>query len=200
MQIIILLYLIDNNEQTSWMILMGSGIGVVIEAWKVRGPQRRPSDRSCLRLLTASAQITKAVDISLAPAPAGSLLPYKLDIKGALGAPFPLVWSDPHAVRLDKHVLSEDEKKTQEYEELLDETLTAPSANTCLFDRYDKLAFRIVSYFTIPCLAIYTVYSLLYETHRGWYSFVISTLTSFVYMFGFVRITRPSTESGVTEM
>ena len=34
-QIIILLYLIDNNEQTSWMILMGNGIGVVIEAWKV---------------------------------------------------------------------------------------------------------------------------------------------------------------------
>lgn len=34
-QIIILLYLIDNNEQTSWMILMGSGVGVVIEAWKV---------------------------------------------------------------------------------------------------------------------------------------------------------------------
>lgn len=52
--------------------------------------------------------------------------------------------------------------------------------------RYDKLAFRYVSYVTIPCLAIYTVYSLLYETHRGWYSFVISTLTSFVYMFGFV--------------
>lgn len=35
-QIIILLYLIDNNEQTSWMILMGSGVGVAIEAWKVR--------------------------------------------------------------------------------------------------------------------------------------------------------------------
>ena len=66
---------------------------------------------------------------------------------------------------LDKHVLSEDEKKTKEY---------------------DALAFRYVSYGAIPCLAGYTIYSLLYETHRGWYSFVISTLTSFVYMFGFV--------------
>jgi len=35
-QAIILLYLIDNNENTSWMILMGSGMGVLIEAWKVR--------------------------------------------------------------------------------------------------------------------------------------------------------------------
>ncbi|KAG5639698.1 hypothetical protein H0H81_005881 [Sphagnurus paluster] len=72
-QIVILLYLIDNNENTSWMILFGSGMGVLVEAWKV----------------------TKAVDISVIPAPAGSLIPYKLDIK-------------------DKHVLNEDEKKTQE--------------------------------------------------------------------------------------
>ncbi|KAG1752375.1 cleft lip and palate associated transmembrane protein [Suillus paluster] len=125
-QAVVLLYLIDNNENTSWMILMGSGMGVVIEAWK----------------------ITKAVDISIVAAPSGSRLPYTLSIK-------------------DKHVLSDDEKKTQEY---------------------DKLAFRIVSYFTIPLLAAYTIYSLIYETHRGWYSFVISTLTSFVYMFGFAQL------------
>jgi len=125
-QLIILLYLIDNNEQTSWMILFGSGTGVLIEAWK----------------------ITKAVDIRLVNAPAGSTLPWKISIT-------------------DKHVLSEDEKKTQEY---------------------DALAFRYVSWVAIPCLAGYSVYSLLYETHRGWYSFVISTLTSFVYMFGFAQL------------
>ncbi|CAE6462956.1 unnamed protein product [Rhizoctonia solani] len=125
-QLIILLYLIDNNAETSYMILMGQGTGIVIEAWK----------------------ITKAVDISVVRAGPESMLPYKLDIK-------------------DKHVLSEDEKKTQEY---------------------DRLAFRYVSYVTIPLLAGYTVYSLIYETHRGWYSFVISTLTSFVYMFGFAQL------------
>ena len=54
------------------------------------------------------------------------------------------------------------------------------------FHRYDKLAFRYVSYVAIPLLAGYSVYSLIYESHKGWYSFVISTLTSFVYMFGFV--------------
>ena len=75
---------------------------------------------------------------------------------------------------LDKHVLSEDEIKTKEY---------------------DALAFRYVSYVAIPCLAGYTIYSLLYETHRGWYSFIITTLTSFVYMFGFVS--EPTRESVV---
>ena len=44
-----------------------------------------------------------------------------------------------------------------------------------------------MSYVAIPCLAGYTIYSLLYESHKGWYSFIITTLTSFVYMFGFVR-------------
>ncbi|TFL05805.1 cleft lip and palate transmembrane protein 1-domain-containing protein [Pterulicium gracile] len=127
-QVIILLYLIDNNTDTSWMIIFGSGMGAAIEAWK----------------------ITKAVDISVKPAAPGAVIPYRLDIK-------------------DKHVLSEDEIKTQEYE-------------------FDKLAFRYVGYATVPLLAGYTVYSLLYETHRGWYSFVISTLTSFVYMFGFAQL------------
>jgi len=123
---IILLYLIDNNENTSWMILFGQGTGMLIEAWK----------------------ITKAVDISVQPGLPGSVLPYRIRIQ-------------------DKHELSEDEKKTQEY---------------------DALAFRYVSYVAIPLLVGYSIYSLVYESHRGWYSFVISTLTSFVYMFGFAQL------------
>ena len=44
-QLVILLYLLDNNENTSWMILAGQGMGLAIEAWK----------------------ITKAVDIKVVP-------------------------------------------------------------------------------------------------------------------------------------
>ncbi|KAG9052994.1 hypothetical protein FS842_008922 [Serendipita sp. 407] len=33
-QFIILLYLLDNNADTSWMIVFGQGMGMVIEAWK----------------------------------------------------------------------------------------------------------------------------------------------------------------------
>lgn len=42
------------------MILFGQGMGILIEAWKV----------------------TKAVDINLVRAPAGSKLPYTITIKG----------------------------------------------------------------------------------------------------------------------
>ena len=148
-QIIVLLYLVDNNEETSWMILMSSGMGVLIEAWK----------------------ITKAVDVAIVPSSATQ--PPTIP-----GIPF-------HLQITDKHVLSEDEKKTQEWAHHF--FITLVDCALIHNGRYDKLAFRYVSYVTIPCLAGYTVYSLLYETHRGWYSFVISTLTSFVYMFGFVR-------------
>ncbi|KAG9075276.1 hypothetical protein FRC06_010180 [Ceratobasidium sp. 370] len=37
-QLIILLYLIDNNAETSYMILLGQGTGMVIEAWKASPP------------------------------------------------------------------------------------------------------------------------------------------------------------------
>jgi hypothetical protein len=124
------------------------------------------------------------------PAP-NSVLPYKIEIH-------------------DKHVLSEEEVKTQEY---------------------DKLAFRIVSIGTAPFLVgvrpslnrlalllngeQYTIYSMLYETHRGWYSFVIGTLTSlvpnsaylsklkllsFVYLFGFVQLVPQRASSALVIM
>ena len=99
-QIIILLYLIDNNEQTSWMILMGSGVSVAIEAWKVRSLTVAHAHCSCVRFsrgnplrpaVRVELQITKAVDISVGPAPPGALLPYKLIIKGM----FAYTRSDP---------------------------------------------------------------------------------------------------------
>lgn len=73
----------------------------------------------------------------------------------------------------DKHVLSEDEKKTQEYVCGLSCRGRRPAND----NRYDKLAFRYVSYVTIPLLAGYTVYSLIYETHRG--CALLSLSTSF---------------------
>lgn len=35
MQAVIFLYLLDNNENTSWMILLSQGMGIALEAWKI---------------------------------------------------------------------------------------------------------------------------------------------------------------------
>ncbi|MCJ1376832.1 hypothetical protein MMC20_008077 [Loxospora ochrophaea] len=115
MQSIIFLYLIDNSEGTSWMILFGQGMGIALEAWK----------------------ITKTVDVRIRNASPGSWLPYHITFE-------------------DKHKLSDTEKKTQEY---------------------DEIAFKYLYMIAVPLLGAYAVYSLLYETHKSWYSFVITTLS-----------------------
>ncbi|KAJ3385036.1 Cleft lip and palate transmembrane protein 1 like protein [Entophlyctis sp. JEL0112] len=118
-QLVIFLYLLDN--ETSWMIIISNGIGLVIEAWK----------------------INKTVIIKTKNA-------------------FPFVEF------IDKYKPSKLAKKTR---------------------KYDEMAFRYLAYILYPCLIGYTIYSALYEEHKGWYSFIIGTLVGFVYMFGFISMT-----------
>ncbi|EME48257.1 hypothetical protein DOTSEDRAFT_70009 [Dothistroma septosporum NZE10] len=131
MQLIIFLYLLDNNENTSWMILFGQGMGIAIEAWK----------------------ITKAVNVRLR-------VPQPGTYSAKFGLPYTVVFED-------KHKLSETEEKTEEY---------------------DKIAFRYMGIVAVPLLTAYAVYSLLYEDHKSWYSFVITTLVGSVYAYGFLMM------------
>ncbi|KAI4246668.1 MAG: hypothetical protein L6R42_009837, partial [Xanthoria sp. 1 TBL-2021] len=126
MQTVIFLYLLDNSDGTSWMILFGQGMGILLEAWK----------------------ITKTVDVRIREASPNSWLPYKVTFE-------------------DKHKLSETEEKTKEY---------------------DQIAFRYLYMVAVPLLGAYAVYSLLYETHKSWYSFVITTLVGSVYAYGFLMM------------
>ena len=129
MQAVIFLYLLDNSEGTSWMILAGQGFGIFVEAWK----------------------ITKTVDVRLRePGPDSNFkfLPYIVTFE-------------------DKHALSETEKKTQEY---------------------DAIAFNYMYIIAVPLLLAYAAYSLYYENHKGWYSFVIETLVGSVYAYGFLMM------------
>ncbi|KAH0556882.1 hypothetical protein GP486_005334, partial [Trichoglossum hirsutum] len=126
MQTIILLYLIDNSDGTSWMILFGQGLGIVLEAWKVM----------------------KTVNVRVRPTGPGSLFPY-------------------HVTFEDKHKLSETEQKTKEY---------------------DQIAFWYLYRVAVPLLAAYAIYSMMYESHKSWYSFVITTLVGSVYAYGFLMM------------
>lgn len=129
MQLIIFLYLLDNSEGTSWMVLASQGFGVVLEAWK----------------------ITKTVNVRLRPPPQNSFWSF---------LPYVIVFED-------KHQLSETEKKTQEY---------------------DEIAFRYLYIIAVPLLLAYAIYSLLYQTHKSWYSYIIETLVGSVYAYGFLMM------------
>ena len=138
MQTIIFLYLLDNNENTSWMILFGQGMGIAIEAWK----------------------ITKTVNVRVREPEQGSWFYGKL--------PYIVVFED-------KHELSETEEKT---------------------DEYDRIAFKWMGIGAVPLLAAYSVYSLVYDSHKSWYSFIITTLVGSVYAYGFLMmVCHPPTPS-----
>lgn len=125
MQIVIFLYLIDQSQNTSWMILGTQGIGIVIELWKV----------------------TTVVNVRVRSAP-GSLIPWRISFE-------------------DKHKLSETEEKTK---------------------KYDEIAFKYMYMAGVPLLVAYAVYSLIYETHKSWYSYIITTLVGSVYAYGFLMM------------
>src|SRR5262245_3805747 len=54
---------------------------------------------------------------------------------------------------------------------------------------FDKLAFRYLSWALFPLILAYSVYSLLYQEHTSWYSWVISMLYGFLLTFGFIMMT-----------
>jgi hypothetical protein len=126
MQAVIFLYLVDNSQNTSWMILGGQGVGIVIELWK----------------------ITTIVNVRVRPGEPGSWIPYKISFE-------------------DKYKLSETEEKTKEY---------------------DEIAFKYMYMAGAPLLVAYAVYSLYYESHKSWYSYVIATLVGSVYAYGFLMM------------
>lgn len=56
-------------------------------------------------------------------------------------------------------------------------------------EKYDKIAVKWMYICLLPCFAAYIGYSLYYEKHKGWYSFVLNTFVGFIYLFGFINMT-----------
>ncbi|CAD7956569.1 unnamed protein product [Amoebophrya sp. A120] len=54
---------------------------------------------------------------------------------------------------------------------------------------YDQIAVRYMSYLLYPLLGCYTVYTLVYNVHKSWYSFILKTLAGYIYVFGFIMMT-----------
>lgn len=119
-QVVIFLYLVDN--ETSWMILISSFVGIVIEFWK----------------------ITKASDVSVVR-------------KNVFGVQIPWVKFEDKKSYIDSHT-----------------------------SQYDQEAMRYLSWALYPLIICYAIYSLIYDTHKSWYSWILSSLTGSVYAFGFI--------------
>ncbi|KAG8383339.1 hypothetical protein BUALT_Bualt04G0002200 [Buddleja alternifolia] len=53
---------------------------------------------------------------------------------------------------------------------------------------YDDLAMKYLTYVLFFLAICFAIYSLKYERHKSWYSWILSSLTSCVYMFGFIMM------------
>ncbi|XP_062225718.1 uncharacterized protein LOC133924273 [Phragmites australis] len=117
-QLIVFLYLLDND--TSWMILASSGIGVCIEFWKI-----------------------------------GKAMHIEIDRSGKI----------PMLRFRDRDSYAQN--KTKEY---------------------DAIAMKYLTYILFLLVIGFSIYSLKYEKHKSWYSWILSSMTSCVYMFGFIMM------------
>ena len=133
--------LLDND--TSYMILFSSAIGLVIEAWKLR----------------------KAVSVKLAwPT---------VDVAGIARHGW-RSWL-PRSINSWLPTIDIEDR---------DERYSASKTA-----EYDDIAIAHMLLVAYPLLAGYATYSLLYERHRSWYSWVLNSLTGYIYAFGFVQMT-----------
>lgn len=121
--LVVFLYICDND--TSWVVKMSVGIGLLIEMWKIPKCMNIDVDRS-------------------------------QKILGIL----------PKVTFSDKGSYVESETK-----------------------QYDELAFKYLAWVLFPLLGGYAIYSLVYMEQRGWYSWILSMLYSFLLTFGFIMMT-----------
>jgi hypothetical protein len=61
---------------------------------------------------------------------------------------------------------------------------------------YDRTAMRYLSYALYPLIIGYSVYALMYETHKSWYSWILGSLVGAVYTFGFILMCPQVREGG----
>lgn len=55
--------------------------------------------------------------------------------------------------------------------------------------QYDRVALKYLSIVLFPAFIAYSSYSMIYNEHKGWYSFALSIVYGFLLMFGFIMMT-----------
>jgi hypothetical protein len=53
------------------------------------------------------------------------------------------------------------------------------TASVSITKKYDAIAFKYLSWAMAPLLLCYSIYSVLYQEHKGWYSYIVGTLVGF---------------------
>merc|ERR1719189_2437487 len=54
---------------------------------------------------------------------------------------------------------------------------------------FDRMAFRYLGMLCFPLAFCYCIYSVIYNEHKGWYSFILGSMYGFLLTFGFIMMT-----------
>merc|ERR1712110_1047332 len=54
---------------------------------------------------------------------------------------------------------------------------------------FDRMAFKYLGMALFPLAIGYCIYSMMYNEHKGWYSFILNSIYGFLLMFGFIMMT-----------
>ena len=54
---------------------------------------------------------------------------------------------------------------------------------------FDRMAFRYLGMALFPLAFCYCIYSVIYNEHKGWYSFILGSMYGFLLTFGFIMMT-----------
>lgn len=109
-----------------------------------------------------------------------------------------IVASFPFVKISDKTSYTEDDTDKYDREAMrcvsLSSTLSLPLSHPLshplspALSRSRSLPFRYLSYALYPLYVAYAIWSLVYEEHRSWYSFVLSSVVGAIYVFGFLAM------------
>ena len=63
------------------------------------------------------------------------------------------------------------------------------SSSSAVVNEIDKKATKYVSLFFVPLIVGYSAYTLWFDCHKGWYSYVLYSVATVVYAVGFALMT-----------
>ncbi|OMJ08158.1 Cleft lip and palate transmembrane protein 1 [Smittium culicis] len=175
-EIIIFLYLFENNQDTSKVIILSSLVGLFISIWK----------------------IYKASDLKIEIKPTITLPTPKIDDKLDQKDVSNTIDSKENSSANKKLSLAEKYKSLLPGRKVIIEmnykvitirdtgSFSELESDTA---KYDKIAFQYLSYAAYPLLGGYAIYSLYTSKFKSWYSYILSALVGYVYTFGFISMT-----------
>lgn len=170
-QTVIFLYLMDND--TSWMILMSSGVGLLIEYWKLG----KAFNVSFSRQKSESPGLLESSEPS-----------QNEDDKDDVSGQNSTEVSDQQLTTMSNSTVAAGQSEAKMFGVSMKYKLSEGYANSKTKE-YDAIATTHLLYVVFPLVFGYSAYSLLHISHKSFYSWFLGSLVGFVYAFGFVLMT-----------